>query len=132
MINTGISVPEPAVVKNDGNLVKEGAAFMLSEGSPLPPEEGAKPEYVSIRYCDYDSTDIPCIRLTSNMVFEADVYGDFVKINVGDKFKFKLDGDLPTQLARCENGEEYMAIATAYAPIEKSTSNPKVLIIFNV
>ena len=131
LTNSAASIPEIRELDSMGCEIFEGALFLLVDGEPMGPYGDQKPEYVSLKNCDYSHNCIPCFKLSDNMVFETEFIGDPSSIFPGTKL-MGVNGHngYTASVKSCDEDNLENAIAEIYSKLDARKSGDKVLVTF--
>ena len=133
MTNAAACIPEIIQISNPGVDIYEGGLFMMKDGEPYIVNVDNKPEYVSIKTCEYDDYTIPCIKIQPNMVFETEIRGEFDQLFIGTKLTVEEHGSgFPIYAKVCDDESLPNACAKIYNTLGATKSGDKALVTFIV
>lgn len=95
IINSGVNVPEPVLLPADPSIVLDaGATAVFTDGQLTLGAEDVKPTHIIIRKKLENEKEALCYRITPDMLFEVEVYGDNVDTLLnGQSLCLHIDGN---------------------------------------
>ena len=127
IINSGVNVPEPKILKKGERTVSSGEALVLSAGTLTPCPATTVPTHIALSGARADETSVACAEIMPNMVFECPVTeGTPLTITVGTKVCLTQKSGKTVGV----NSTTTSGVATVYDTLGASSIGDKILITF--
>lgn len=126
--NSGINVPELEKLKKlSSTTIKRGEALIVEDGFVKSAPETAKPNYIAFSEAAYNSGDVVCYPVSSDMLFETSVNADPTALLMGAKVTIGKDTD---GCSVCVTATTASGVATIVDLMGASESGDKVTVKF--